>query len=169
MHIALDTTRRWAAWTLVAFVCTHLAPAPSLAAQTVGSVVLAKGSASARAADAATRALGKGARVHVGDAVTTAAESYVVIRFSDGGAITVRPESEVLIEQYAFGTDRDRFLLRLARGGLRVMTGTIAAEHPEAYRIETLDPKFRTQFSLGRSGGAEFDVRLCGDECEELP
>ena len=48
------------------------------------------------------------------------------------------------------------------------MTGAIAAEHPEAYRIETLEPKFRTQFSLGQPG-AEFDVRLCGDECEEFP
>ncbi len=168
MHIALDTLRRRAVWTLVVFVCAHLAPAPSPAAQNVGSVALAKGSASARAADAATRALAKGARVHVGDTITTAAESYVVIRFSDGGAVTVRPESEVLIEQYAFGTDRDRFVLRLARGGLRVMTGAIAAEHPEAYRIETLEPKIRTQFSLGRPG-AEFDVRLCDDECEEFP
>ncbi len=143
-----------------AFVAMLLAVAAgaAVAAETAGTVVLAKGTVSAQLAAATARSVDKNAEVFVGDTITTEAKSYAVIRFTDGGKVTVRPDSVLVIDAYAFGGNNDGSALNLVKGGLRALTGAIAKTNPDAYRVNT------PVATLGVRG-SEFDVRLCGEDC----
>ncbi len=134
-----------------------VAPA-ARAAEPAGTVLLVKGDVQAQAADGTTRTLGKGAELFTGDTVRTQAKSYLVIRFTDGGKLTVRPATELVIDEYAYGGDNDGSTLKLVKGGLRALTGAIAKQNPDAYRINT------PVATLGVRG-TEFDVRLCEADC----
>ncbi len=144
-----------------AFLATALAVAAhAAAADAAGTVVLAKGTVSAQLGSAEARSVDKNAEVFVGDTITTATKSYAVIRFSDGGKVTVRPDSVLVIDAYAFGGSNDGTALNLVKGGLRALTGAIAKTNPDAYRVNT------PVATLGVRG-TEFDIRLCEEDCAE--
>ncbi len=134
--------------------------APLTAQETAGEILLAKGEAVAEAGDGTRRALAKGDTVFVGDTIETAPKSFVVVRFTDGGKVTVRPGTMLVIDEYAYGGDNDGSALKLVKGGLRALTGAIAKQNPDAYRVDT------PVATLGVRG-TEFDVRWCDEQCAE--
>ncbi len=138
---------------------TALAVQPAAAAEVAGKVLLAKGEVQAQAVDGSVRSLKKGAELFTGDTIRTEDKSYIVVRFTDGGKVTVRPGTELVIDEYAYGGDSDGSTLKLVKGGLRALTGAIAKQNPDAYRINT------PVATLGVRG-TEFDVRLCEADCE---
>ncbi|NIV75280.1 MAG: hypothetical protein GWN37_10705, partial [Gammaproteobacteria bacterium] len=111
-----------------------LLTAPVSAADVAGEAIMVKGSVSAQQDGAEARLIEKGAEILVGDTVTTAAKSFTVIGFTDGGKVTVRPGSVLVIDEYAYGGDNDGSALKLVKGGLRALTGAIAKTNPDAYR-----------------------------------
>lgn len=134
--------------------------APAQAAETAGSVVAFKGQVEAIDATGAGRELRKADTVNVGDTVRTGAGSYVVVEFVDGARATVRPNSELRIDQYAYGTGDDSAVMNLVKGGLRAVTGSIAQDRPESYKVKT------NVATLGVRG-TEFALRLCEQDCSE--
>lgn len=123
-----------------------------------GTVIAHKGEVSVLDASGLSQELKKGDSVSVGDTVRTGAGSYVVVEFIDGARATVRPDSELRVDEYAYGTDSDGAVMSLVKGGLRAITGSIAQEDPESYRVKT------NVATLGVRG-TEFTLRLCEEDC----
>lgn len=74
-------------------------PGPGKAA---GTAALVAGSVSAVAANGEARLLKKDDAVYAGDRVITGSAGYVRLGFLDGGAMTLRPKTEFLIEGFSF-------------------------------------------------------------------
>ena len=67
-----------------------------------------------------------------GDTITVKDKSFTVLRFRDGGKVTIRPSSELTIAKYS---EKEGVELSLVTGGLRVLTGAIAKSNPENYKL----------------------------------
>lgn len=130
------------------------------AADTAGTVVAFKGQVEAIGAAGAARELRKDDAVNVGETIRTGAGGYVVIEFIDGAKATVRPNSELTVDRYAYGTDDDGAVMNLVKGGLRAITGSIAENRPESYKVKT------NVATLGVRG-TEFALRICEQDCSE--
>lgn len=134
--------------------------ATAYAAAPAGKVIAVKGDVSAQSADGASRALMKSDDVFVGDQIITGSGAYAVVEFIDGAKATLRPDSNLSVDKYAFGTDDDGAVLGLVKGGFRAITGEIAHNRPESYTVQT------NVATLGVRG-TEFAVRLCDTDCSE--
>lgn len=120
-----------------------------------------RGAGLAQRAGETPRILGNGLPLQEGDVVTVAPDSAALVRLSDGTRMTVRPGTEFQLETYRFreGAPDNSLVMRLLRGGLRVLTGRLTKDAPEAGRITT------TTATIGIRG-TDFDARLCsGDDC----
>ncbi len=132
-----------------------------VAADNSGIVVASRGTVTAEAGGE-SRALKQGDQIFVEDRISTGDKSFAVLQFVDGAKVTVRPNSSVIVEQYAYnGEGDDEGTLNLVEGGLRIITGAMAKSNPESYKV-------RTPVALMGVRGTEFAVMLCGDKiCEE--
>ncbi|MGA8261562.1 MAG: FecR domain-containing protein [Arenicellales bacterium] len=130
------------------------------AAVKAGTVIAIKGDANVLDTSGASHELKKGDPVGVGETVRTGAGSYVVIDFIDGAKGTVRPDSELKVDKYAYGTGSDGAVISLVKGGLRAITGDIAHKNPESYKVKT------NVATLGVRG-TEFALRLCETDCSK--
>lgn len=129
-------------------------------AQTIGEVEFARGVGFSQMAGESPRTLGKGLAVREGDRLTTAEGAVAIVKLQDGTRMTVRPNSEMLIQQYRFresATDNS-MVMQLLRGGFRAITGLISKNSPDAARVVS-----RTA-TLGIRG-TDFDARICADDC----
>jgi hypothetical protein len=131
-------------------------------AQTVGEVEFSRGAAVAQTPGKLPRTLGRGQTLQEGDRLTTAAGAMAIVRMQDGTRLTMRPESEMILQSYRFnGSVREdnSMVMQLLRGGLRAITGLISKGSPNAARIQT------STATVGIRG-TDFDVRLCGPDCK---
>lgn len=123
-----------------------------------------RGAGLAQRAGEAPRILGNGLHLQEGDVITVAPGGAALVRLSDGSRMTVRPDTSFQIESYRFrdGAPDNSLVMRLLRGGLRVLTGRLTKDAPEAGRVLT------TTATVGIRG-TDFDVRLCTDDCANEP
>ena len=130
------------------------------AAQPVGEVEFARGAGFAQTASQAPRILGRGVALNEGDRLTTADGASAILKLNDGTRMTVRPNSELVIEQFKFKENApdNSFVMQLLRGGLRAITGLISKTSPDAARIRT------SSATIGIRG-TDFDARLCANDC----
>jgi hypothetical protein len=132
-----------------------------------GMVVASRGEVIALS-NGGSRELKQGDFIYVSDEIMTSQRSFAVLQFTDGAKVTVRPDSTLIIEQYLYaGNEGDEATLNLVSGGLRVITGAMAKNNPENYKV-------RTPVALMGVRGTEFSIMLCGDEVcaegdEEMP
>jgi len=133
----------------------------ALASDAKGLVVASRGTVIATANDD-SRELKQGDEVFIEDEILTGPKSFAVVQFLDGAKVTIKPNSEVVIEDYVYnGNADDKATLNLVSGGLRVITGAMAKNNPENYKV-------KTPVALMGVRGTEFAVQLCGDDlCEE--
>jgi len=133
----------------------------AIAEDSAGMVVASRGDVIA-ASKGGSRELKQGDYVYIDDEIMTANRSFAVIQFVDGAKVTVRPDSLMIVETYAYnGTDDDAATLNLVSGGLRVITGAMAKTNPENYKV-------RTPVALMGVRGTEFSIMLCGDDiCDQ--
>jgi len=126
-----------------------------------GMVVASRGEVIAMS-NGGSRELKQGDFIYVNDEIMTTNRSFVVLQFEDGAKVTVRPDSTLIIEQYLYNGDAgDEAELNLVSGGLRVITGAMAKNNPENYKV-------RTPVALMGVRGTEFSVILCGEGvCDE--
>ena len=130
------------------------------ATQPVGEVEFARGAGFAQTASQAPRILGRGVALNEGDRLTTADGASAILKLNDGTRMTVRPNSELVIEQFKFKENApdNSFVMQLLRGGLRAITGLISKTSPDAARIRT------SSATIGIRG-TDFDARLCANDC----
>ena len=100
-------------------LCVSLAAAYPLQVQSAAGVAqFAVGEASVRRGDGAGSQLVKGRNIDSGDTIVTGPNGQAQIRFSDGGLVSLRANSQFTISNYADENDpkKDRFLVdRIAR------------------------------------------------------
>jgi hypothetical protein len=118
-----------------------LASGAFAASPPVGTVSLLVGQAYAIAGDGNSRPLDRGSALHVGDRIETQAGGHVHVQFVDGGRLSVRPMSRLIIEDYSdpqagrSGAGSIRF--RLESGVVRSITGRWGESAKERFRLNT--------------------------------
>mgnify|MGYP002664197955 CR=1 FL=1 len=132
----------------------------AVAAQTVGEVDFARGVGFAQTTGQTPRTLGKGLPLKEGDRLTTSDGASAVIKLQDGTRMTVRPNSEIVIQQYRFkeAASDNSMVMQLLRGGFRAITGLISKGSSSSARVIT------STATIGIRG-TDFDARLCQSEC----
>lgn len=130
-------------------------------AQPAGEVQFSRGVGFAQTPGQLPRTLGKGLALMAGDRLTIAEDSAAIIRLQDGTRMTLRPNSEMIVQQYQFkeGAPDNAMLMQLLRGGFRAVTGSISKDAPNAARIQTAN-------AMVAIHGTDFDARLCAQECK---
>jgi hypothetical protein len=115
-----------------------LAPLVALAQ---GQVQHLSGTLHVQRADGSIRLLSEKSPVLQGDVVSTERDSYAQIRMTDGGQITLRPNTQIRIEGYQFSEkepEKDSFIFALLKGGMRAVTGLVGKRgNQDAYRLRT--------------------------------
>ena len=102
-------------------------------------VEFAIGNVTAIALDGQSRALAKGGDLNSGDSISTNA-GQVQIRFTDGGFLSLKPNTVFKIEAYNFNSKADgkeKAFFSLVKGGLRTVTGAIGKANRQNYEMRT--------------------------------
>lgn len=153
----------WSALLLLMAVLLGTSPA-TVRAQPAGEVEFVRGVAFAQTGVQLPRAMGKGLALREGDRLTTGEGATAILKLADGTRMTLRPNSEMVVQVYKFAEnasgDDNSMVLQLLRGGFRTITGLIAKGSPEAAKVQT------TTATIGIRG-TDFDARLCGQDCRD--
>jgi len=151
----LNVISRWLL--LLALLCMGNAWAAQVAV-----VSHISGTLGALKADGSSRVLSVNSSVDSGDTLSTQQGSFARIKFSDGGEVTLRPNSVFKVDNYAFdqaAPKQDGMVASLLKGGLRTVTGLIGKRgDKEAYRLQT------STATIGIRG-TEYGVRVCQGNC----
>ncbi|MCP5145319.1 MAG: FecR domain-containing protein [Gammaproteobacteria bacterium] len=133
----------------------------ALAQSAVGTAEFTRGIATAQRAGSAPRLIGEQAPIYEGDVIRTAERSATVLVMKDGTRIVLRPLSVFQIQTFRDEANNESALMRLFRGGMRAVTGSLSKRNRDAVRLAT------PVATIGIRG-TEFDVRLCdGAECQD--
>lgn len=144
-----------------ALVLPAMAQTPASASPVIGEVEFSRGVGFAQSGTQMPRTLGKGLTLAEGDRLTTADGASAIVKLQDGTRMTVRPNSEMVLQQFKYrdaGTDNS-MVMNLLRGGFRAITGLIAKSSPDAARVTTKTATIGIR-------GTDFDARLCGTDCQ---
>jgi FecR protein len=120
--------------TIVAFV-----PGPAFA-QSAASFIVAIGTVQVIDSAGRARAGERGGPLVPGDRVVTGADGLAQIRFSDGAMLSIRASSEMKIQAHSFfgpGDSLATTVLQLLKGGLRAITGAVARQNRNGYKVVT--------------------------------
>lgn len=84
-------------------------------------------------------ALNKGRDLETGDSIVTGSTGRAQIRFTDGGMVSLQPNSQFDITKYVDANDgaQDSFLVNFARGSMRAITGLIGKRNRDNYKVQT--------------------------------
>jgi hypothetical protein len=118
----------------------------------------------ARKADGSSKLLAVSSPVEEGDVLVTAQATYARVKFTDGSEVTLRPNSQLRIDGYAFEDaqpQRDSFVASLLKGGLRTVTGLIGKRKSDAYRMQTVTATIGIR-------GTGYGAQLCQGDCGDL-
>lgn len=127
-----------------------------------GEVEFARGAATAQRGNAPARIIGQGQRFYQGEVLSTSNKSFAVIRLDDGSRLTLRPNTQFVVEDInAKQNSSANAVLRLFKGGVRAVTGFISKFNKNGYKLAT------PVATMGIRG-TEFDARVCQGDCEEL-
>jgi hypothetical protein len=146
-------------------------------AAAVAEVVFVTGVATVVAAGE-SRPLATGDPVHAGQTLRVGPNSYLNLKFTDGGRVLLRPDTEFAVESYSHApapvpasaepatapraatpaAAAGNAFFRLVRGGFRAVTGLIGKADAQAYRVTT------PAATIGIRG-TDFEVQSCADDC----
>jgi len=157
MSKIMDKNVSWLIPWLLVLMFTNSACATT---EFVGKVVFSKGAVSARGETNVPRLLGRDSPVYRNDTITTGKKSFTVIRFNDQTKMSLRPNSEVIIDKYNDKAGQEEAEFSLVKGGLRALTGLVGKRKPQNVRFKT------RQASIGIRG-TDLVLRYCEkNECE---
>jgi len=149
-------------------ILASLACVQTAYAAEAGSVIFARGSVTAEREPPI--ALAKGDAVLEQDTIATGTASRAQLLMLDGAKIAVRPESRLVIEEYAYQapaaatvtTRDDKSVMNLVKGGFRTITGAIGKEDPSAYEV-------RTPVGVLGIRGTDYSAVFCRGDCAWAP
>ena len=112
---------------------------PLLANASAGIAQFIAGDVNVRGADGKIDALLKGRDIESGQAIVTGVNGRAQVKFTDGGLISLQPNTEFKIANYVDKADpnEDRFLVDLLRGSMRAITGLIGKRNRANYKVTT--------------------------------
>ncbi len=118
------------------FCCSFLAVAYGESA--VASVKTAKGSCSVQRASQ-TITVSEGMHLDEGDVLKTGNDGYLSFIMRDGTRISLGPDTELTVSEFAYdpGHDKLALVLKLGHGMLAYISGKIASFSPEAVKVQT--------------------------------
>ncbi len=134
-----DLVRRALGAGLCAVVFWCLGTAVALA-EVAARADFVHGLVTATEAGQAGRSLVKGGEIFDHDRVDTAQGARAQLRFSDGGLVSLLPETTFSVEEYRLGDaggEDGSLVFGLLRGGLRTVTGAIGKGKPDNYQLKT--------------------------------
>jgi hypothetical protein len=105
----------------------------------VARAALSAGEAKLMRAAGGAEPLRLGAQLAAGDRIITGKDAIAVLVFSDGGRVSLRGDSELVIHHYDIDASgaNTRLELELVRGAMRQISGEAARLQPERYRLNT--------------------------------
>jgi hypothetical protein len=121
-------------------VAAALAAGSAQALANSGTITQLSGTLSVQKPDGSVRILSQRSEIGSGDTINTEKDSFAQIRFSDGGQITLKPNTSIKIESFKFAEDKpqeDSFLFGLVKGGLRAVTGVVGKRNKDKYQLGT--------------------------------
>jgi hypothetical protein len=122
----------------VAVALLLLSSQGAFAQSSAARVMSVTGTAKATDAQGVERVLEKGSEVRSGEKIVTAEGALVQMRLNDGGYMSVRSATEMVIDRFVYdekNANNSNFLVSLLRGGFRSITGLIGKTNPDAYQI----------------------------------
>ncbi|WP_411883100.1 FecR domain-containing protein [Polaromonas sp. YR568] len=125
--------------TVLVMALAAIYPLQSSAAPSAGVAQFIVGDVNVRRADGGTSPLAKGNDIESGQAIVTGAGGRAQVRFTDGGLVSLQPNTEFKVANYVDKADpkEDRFLVDLLRGSMRAITGLIGKRNRENYKVTT--------------------------------
>ncbi len=135
--VSAATLRVALAASLCCWALSGQAQGPSAA---VAEVTLMVGEAVVFSVDGSSKALSRGMSIHVGDRIETAGNGHVHMRFTDKGAVSIRPDSifEILAFQYNQQDPRSNEVrFRVDRGTARSISGAATEHDKSRFRLNT--------------------------------
>lgn len=136
---------------------------PALAAG-IANVTHLDGVLVAKRADGSQKLLGISSEVFEGDTLSTQKGTYARIRFSDGGEVVLRPNTDFQVTQYKFedaSPESSNIALNLIKGGLRAVTGLIGKRKKENYRLDTATATIGIR-------GTHYGALFCQGNCADV-
>jgi hypothetical protein len=114
------------------------AGAMQASADAAATVLFSQGSVTAVSQNS-SRALHKGDSIVAGDTINTGGDGRIQMRFSDGGLVSLRPNSSFAVDKYNQPTagSEGSLAFNLIKGGLRTLSGTIGHEDHANYQLKT--------------------------------
>lgn len=105
--------------------------------QVVGRVMLIQGELSAKDEGGKARKLLLGGPVYEGDVLTTGKKSHAVVAFRDEGRISLQESTVFQVEKFKYdkAASQENAVLRLLKGGVRVVTGLIGRVNRDNYQF----------------------------------
>jgi hypothetical protein len=125
--------------TVLAMALAAIYPLQAFAAPSAGVAQFIAGDVNVRRADGGTAPLTNGKDIESGQAILTGASGRAQVRFTDGGLVSLQPNTEFKVANYVDKADpkEDRFLVDLLSGSMRAITGLIGKRNRENYRVTT--------------------------------
>lgn len=135
------------------------AKAPALQSQVIGRVMLVQGELSAKDDLGKVRKLSLGGPVYEGDQLMTGKKSYAVVAFRDESRVSLQENTLFLVEKFRYdkAASQENAVLRLLKGGVRVMTGLIGRVNHDNYQFHVANATIGIR-------GTGYDV-WCGPSC----
>ncbi|MFN0038489.1 MAG: FecR domain-containing protein [Burkholderiales bacterium] len=134
------------------------------AAAPVGEVTHVSGALVVKRAGGVSKILAPRSQVESGDLLATAGDTYARVKFSDGGEVTLRPNTQFMIEQFNYVKDtpaQDNAIFRLLKGGFRTLTGVVGKRKPDSYQM-------RTAVATIGIRGTVYGAQYCENDCLNL-
>jgi hypothetical protein len=166
--IKIAIYKSWQQWLAASgfIVLTLLSPFVSAENSVIGKVVYVDGkvilqeslTVQGSSMFGGQRTLTAGDEISIHDMLKTLEGSTLKVSFIDGAEITLRPGTDIFIEKYS----QKEAEIEIIKGGIRVVTGTVAKWNPELYKVVTPEGVV-----TARQEGSDFSVRICAKDCDE--
>lgn len=110
---------------------------PPHPAQVIGRVMLMQGGLSAKDEADHARKLSLGGPVYAGDTLLTGNQSHAIVAFRDESRVTLQQNTVFFVEKFKYdkAASGENAVLRLLKGGVRVVTGLIGRVNHDDYQF----------------------------------
>lgn len=133
---------------------------PAAAAEPAGRVISLVGTVRVIDADGASRTLARGDAIHAGDTLTLGPRAHAQVRMRDDALIELEAGARFTIPVYSESADGASAVMRLLRGAMRTITGTVGDGPDETYQMDT------PVATIGIRG-TEYALHYCIGDCPD--
>ncbi len=134
-----------------------IVPTSALSINSIGRVFVSKGASIAISDNGQQTTLAKGSEVFLNDTIITAEDSFLVVKMNDDTKLTLRPNTEITLDNFSQERGNEKATIGLIKGGLRTITGSIGKKRPDQFLLQTRGTTIGIR-------GTNFITRLCEDD-----